>query len=143
MSQLLQWHVENKNKDGMVYHVGNNKAWAHIDEVWPSFGNESQNLRCAISTNGFNPFKKKLSTWSTWRVYILLYNLSPWLVTKHFFMLVSLIILGKENINMKNIDEFLIPLVEELKTLWMLIVQVLDFAKLEGQRFFNLRAMVM
>jgi hypothetical protein len=44
---------------------------------------------------------------------------------------------------MSNIDEFLIPLVEELKTLWMLSVQVLDLAKLEEQQFFNLDAMIM
>jgi hypothetical protein len=57
-------------------------------------------------------------------------------------MLVSLLILGKENINMNNIDAFLTPLVEKLKTLWMPNVQTLDFAKLEGHRSFNLCAMV-
>ncbi len=44
---------------------------------------------------------------------------------------------------MSNIDVFLIPVVEELKTLWMLGVQALDFAQVEGHHSFNLRAMIM
>jgi hypothetical protein len=58
-------------------------------------------------------------------------------------MLVSMIILGKESVNMSNIDVFLTPLVEELKTLWMFGVQTLDFAKPKGQCSFDLHAMVM
>ncbi len=143
MSQILQWHAKNKSTNGMVHHFVNGKTWAHINEAWQNFGNELWNLMLAISTNGFNPFSKKLCTWSTWHVYILFYNLLPWLVTKWFLMLVSLIILGKENINMNNIDVFLTPLVEELKTFWMLDVQALDFAKPKGHCSFNLRAMVM
>ncbi len=76
-------------------------------------------------------------------MYILLYNLPPWLVTKRFFMLVSMIILGKEGVNMSNIDVFLTPLVEELKTLWMFSVQTLYFAKPKGHHSFNLLATVM
>lgn len=40
--------------------------------------------------------------------------------------------------NMNNIDVFLSPLVEKLKTLWMPSVQALDFAHVEGHRSFNL-----
>jgi hypothetical protein len=41
MSQLIQWHVENKSTYGMVCHVVDGKAWAHINEAWLDFGNES------------------------------------------------------------------------------------------------------
>jgi hypothetical protein len=74
---------------------------------------------------------------------ILLYILPPWLVTKRFFMLVSMIILAKESVNMSNIDVILTPLVEELKTLWMFSVQTLAFAKPKGHHSFNLRATIM
>ena len=46
------------------------------------------------------------------------YNLPPWLVTKNFFMMLTLIITGKKSINDKNIDVYLAPLIEELQTLW-------------------------
>ncbi len=58
-------------------------------------------------------------------------------------MLVSLIISGKESVNMNNIDVFLTPLLEELKTIWMPNVQALDFATIEEHHSFNLCAMVM
>jgi hypothetical protein len=44
-SQLQQWHVNNKSINGIVCHIANDKAWAHIDGAWPDFGNESENLR--------------------------------------------------------------------------------------------------
>lgn len=62
---------------------------------------------------------------------------------KVIFMLVSLITLVGESVNMSNIDVFLTPLVEGLRTLWMFGVQALDFAKVEGHCYFNLRVMVM
>jgi hypothetical protein len=143
MPQLLQWHAKNKSMDGLVCHVADNKTWAHKDETWPDFANEPWNLRLAISTNVFNPFFEKLCQCSTWFVYILLYNLLSWLVTKQFFMLISWIMLGKEIINKNNIDAFLTSLVEELKTFRMPDVEALDFAQMEGYCFFNLHAMVM
>jgi len=112
---------------GLVCHVVDNKTWAHIDETWLDFTNELWNLRLAISIDDFNPFSEKLCQWSTWLVYILLYNLLSWLVIVWFFMLVSLIIPRKKSVNMNNIDVFFTPHMEEL-TLWMLGVQALNFA---------------
>jgi hypothetical protein len=118
MPQLLQWHAENKSTDGLVHHIVDSKTWEHIDSTWPNFAIEPWNLRLAISMDGSNLFLEKLCQWSTWPTYILIYNLLPWLTIKRFLMLVALIILGKESVNMNNIDAFWQPLVEELKTLW-------------------------
>jgi hypothetical protein len=61
------------------------EAWAHVHAKWLDFAAKSQNLILAISTNSFNPFSKKLCQWSTWPMYVLIYNLPPWLTTKCFF----------------------------------------------------------
>ncbi len=45
MSQLLQWHVENKSTYGLMCHVADNKTWEHIDSTWPDFVIEPWNLR--------------------------------------------------------------------------------------------------
>jgi hypothetical protein len=60
MAKLLNWHETNKSTNGLVCHVANNKTWKHIEETWPSFANDPQNLRLAISRDGFNPFLEKL-----------------------------------------------------------------------------------
>jgi hypothetical protein len=68
--------------------------------------------------DGVNPFNNQSTTWSTWPVIISNYNLTPWLTTKKFFLVLVLLIPRKESVNNDNIDVYLIPLVEELQELW-------------------------
>jgi hypothetical protein len=37
MSNLMVWHSGNKNTNGLVQHVVDSKAWAHIDVMWLDF----------------------------------------------------------------------------------------------------------
>ena len=46
------------------------------------------------------------------------YNLPPWLTTKSFFLMLSLIIPGKKSVNSETIDVYLEPLFDELAELW-------------------------
>jgi len=50
------------------------------------------------------------------------YNLPPWLVTKRFFVIVSLIISSLENVKVANFDVYLEPMIEELEELWKGVV---------------------
>jgi hypothetical protein len=143
ISKLLQWHATNKSSDGFVRHVANSKTWAHVDAKWPSFVIEFQNLKLAISTNDFNPFSKKLCQWCTWLVYVLIYNLPPWLTTKHFFVLVALIIQGKESVYVNNINIYLHPLMVELMKLWNPGISPLDYGKPKGSHGFVLCALIL
>jgi hypothetical protein len=97
MSELFLWHSTNKSSNGLVHHVVESKAWAHVDEKWQNFVVNLGNLRLVISIDGCNPFFEKLCQWFTWHVYVLIYNLLLWLTTKYFFMLVVLIISSKKN----------------------------------------------
>jgi hypothetical protein len=60
--------------------------------------------------DGMNPFSEKRSSWSTWPVLILNYNLLPWLIMKFFFVSLSLIIPGKKAVTDEHFDVFLEPL---------------------------------
>jgi hypothetical protein len=110
----MTWHARNKSIDGKVRHVPNNKAWQHIDNTWHDFATEPRNVGLGLAIDGVNPFGDKNNAWSTWPVLLLIYNLPPWLVTKKFFMLLSIIILGLESVKSANFDVLITPLIEEL-----------------------------
>ncbi len=68
--------------------------------------------------DGVNPFGDLSSCHSTWLVILLNCNLPPWLVTKRYFMMLTLIIPRKESITSSNVNVYLQPLVDELHVLW-------------------------
>jgi hypothetical protein len=121
--KLLLWHSENKSdregQDNLAYHPYDSKAWKHFDEnMDPLFKEDPWNVYFALVVDGFNPFKQTRSTWSTWPVMLLNYNLPPWLCTKKFFVMLVLLIPGKQSVTTKNFDDYMAPLVEELLQLW-------------------------
>ncbi len=136
---MMTWHARNKSIDGKVRHVPDSKAWQHIDNTWPDFATEPRNVRLGLATDGVNPFGDKNIAWSTWPVLLLIYNLPPWLVTKKFFMLLSIIIPGPESVKSANFDVLITPLIEELQELWE-GVRGLDILQPIGRTQFLMRA---
>jgi Fe2+ transport system protein B len=100
--------------------------------MWPKFATEPCNARLGLATNVVNPFGAQSSTWSTWLVMLQIYNLPPWLVTKNFFVILTLIIPGKESMKMHNINVYMAPLIKELQVLWK-GVAAYDVARVERQ----------
>jgi hypothetical protein len=129
---IMVWHNDSRSIDGLVGHVVDNKAQVHIDVMWPKFATEPCNARLGLATNVVNPFGAQSSTWSTWLVMLQIYNLPPWLVTKNFFVILALIILGKEYMKMHNINVYMAPLIKELQVLWR-GVATYDVARAKGQ----------
>jgi hypothetical protein len=79
---LLLWHSKNRSDreggDNMVRHPCDSKAWRHFhDNEDPTFRNDARNIHFALAANGVNPFKQTRSSWSTWPVMLLNYNLPP------------------------------------------------------------------
>ena len=143
ISELMVWHSKNRSTDGMVRHPCDSKAWNHVHEnVDPTFGEEPRNVHMGLATDGVNPFKLQQSTWSTWPVMLLNYNIPPWLTTKKFFVMLVLLIPGKQSVTSHFFDVYLAPLVEELQQLWKGMLAY-DVMKEVGFRYFNLRAMLL
>jgi hypothetical protein len=147
ISKLLHWHSENRSNreggDNLVRHPCDSKAWHHFhSNVDPSFGNDNRNLRFALAADGVNPFKQTRSTWSTWPVTLLNYNLPPWLSTKKFFMLLALLIPRKQSVILEVFDVYLEPLVEEFLQLWE-GVAAYDVAEDLGLRAFTVRGVLL
>jgi hypothetical protein len=147
ISQLLLWHSENRSDreggDNMVRHPCDSKAWRHFhDNVDPTFRDDARNIHFALAADGVNPFKQTRSSWSTWPVMLLNYNLPPWLCMKKFFVMLALLIPGKDSVTSEVFDVYLEPLVEEIQQLWNGI-SAYDITKDRGERTFNLRAVLL
>jgi hypothetical protein len=119
ISKHMLWHAENRSDreggDKLVWHPCDSKAWRHFwKNVGPIFEEDLHNVHFALAADGVNPFKQTRSTWSTWLVTLLNYNLPLWLSTKKFFILLALLIPGKDSVTSDNFDIYMEPLVEEL-----------------------------
>jgi hypothetical protein len=142
LAKLNKWHTERKDRCGNVECVPDSKAWKHIDSVYPGFALEERNIRLGLALDGVNPFSNQSLSHSTWPVVLLNYNLPPWLVTKRFFLMLALLIPGKESVTSENVDVYLAPLIEELKQLWEGI-EAVDASAERVNRKFTLKAILM
>jgi hypothetical protein len=70
------------------------------------------------------------------------YNLPPWLSTKKFFMILALLIPGKQSVTLEVFDVYLEPLVEEFLELWE-GVQTYDVTQDVGSRTFTVRGVIL
>ncbi|KAL6276903.1 hypothetical protein ACE6H2_020504 [Prunus campanulata] len=113
----LTWHVARKSIDGQMSHPADSPSWKLVDDKWPEFGNEPRNLRLALSSDGFNPHSSLSSRYSCWPVILVTYNLPPWLCMKRKFMMLTLLISGPKQPG-NDIDVYLEPLTDDLKSLW-------------------------
>jgi len=52
----MQWHKEERVKEGLLCHLADSKAWKKLDEHYPLFSIEPRNVRLGLASDGFNPF---------------------------------------------------------------------------------------
>lgn len=102
MSKLMEWHSKNNCPDGLVKHHCDSKAWKHVDKKYPCFASDPRNVHLALTANGVNPYKLTQSTWSTWLVMLLNYDIPPWLTMNFFSIMFVLLISRKDLITLDN-----------------------------------------
>jgi hypothetical protein len=95
-----------------------------------------------MATDGVNPFSEKRSSYLIWPVMLLNHNVPPWMTTKPYFIIMSLIIPGKRSIMGDKFNVFIEPLVQELQVLWMEGIVLRDAAAWNCQPDFILRAVL-
>ncbi|XP_074297997.1 uncharacterized protein LOC141628797 [Silene latifolia] len=131
----MRWHHKDRVKDGKLRHPADALAWEQFDSRYPLFASDPRSVRLALASDGFNPYRLMNTTYSTWPVILIPYNLPPWLCMKPSSFLLSCIIPGKSSPGI-DIDVYLQPLIYELKLLWS---GVDAFDAFEGEKF-KLRA---
>ena len=77
IAKMLRWAHLNKSSDGKMHGVHDSPTWRAIDTKFPSFARGFWNIRIALSADGFNPFSSLLYQWSTWPIFVFIYNLPP------------------------------------------------------------------
>ncbi|KAG8501178.1 hypothetical protein CXB51_003312 [Gossypium anomalum] len=131
----MRWHNDQRTDDGLLRHPADSLAWKSFDSKFSSFASDPRNVRLGLAADGFNPFKIMSTSYSTWPVVLVPYNLLPWICMKQSLFILSMIIPGEKGPG-NDIDIYLQPLIEELKQLWS-GVETYDVLRKEN---FNLRA---
>ena len=139
ISKGLKWHALGRENNGKLRHSVDTPTWQLVNQLWPEFALDCRNLRLAISVDGINPHNNMTSKHSCWPILIVTYNLPPWLCIKRRFRMLSLLISGPRQPG-SDIDVYLAPLVDDLKTLWEVGVETYDAHE---QEFFTLKAILL
>ncbi|XP_074301486.1 uncharacterized protein LOC141632881 [Silene latifolia] len=111
----MRWHHKERVKDGKLRHPVDALAWEQFDSRYPLFASDPRSVRLALASDGFNPYRLMNTTYSTWPVILIPYNLPPWLCMKPSSFILSCIIPGKFSPGI-DIDVSLQPLISELNT---------------------------
>lgn len=143
LASLMTWHGENRSSDGRMRGPFDSPQWEHIRQRHSEFEADSRNIHLGMCADGLNPHSQKRSTHSLCPVMLLNYNIPPWLTTKKFFIMLSLLIPGPDAVTADHIDVFLGPLVDELRELWVEGTICNDAARWRGEARFTLRAVLM
>ncbi|GJT46966.1 pyruvate kinase [Tanacetum coccineum] len=110
------WHATGKcTEPGKMQHPVDGGAWKKFDTKYPDFAKEPRNVRLGLAADGFNPFGNLSQAYSMWPVILTTYNLPPWLCMKESSFMLTLLIHGPKSPG-KDIDVYLRPLIEDLKT---------------------------
>ncbi|XP_028758521.1 uncharacterized protein LOC114717527 [Neltuma alba] len=137
-AKKLRWHVEERKTDGMLRHPADSSQWKRFNQLFSEFSNEPRNLRLGLCTDGMNPYGNLNSQHSSWPVLLVIYNLPPWLCMKRKYIMLYLMISGPRQPG-NDIDVYLAPLIDDLKMMWEVGVDVFDAYHEES---FKLRAMI-
>jgi hypothetical protein len=89
----------------------------HIEDTWiEKFKDEVRSLRLSIAMDGVNPFSLQNTNYYVCLVVVINNNIPPWFSVKNELLMLALIVPGRKQV--KNMDFYLQPLVDELKELW-------------------------
>nr|GEY11195.1 hypothetical protein [Tanacetum cinerariifolium] len=117
-TKYMTWHATGKyTEDGKMGHLVDGKAWKEFDKKILEFTQEHRNVRLGLAVDGFNPYGNLSQSYSMWPVILTTYNTPLWICLKESSFMLTLLIPGPK-LPGKDIDVYLQPLVEELKTLW-------------------------
>ena len=53
-AKLMQWHKEERKQDNMLRHPADGSQGRKVDRTFPTFANDTRNIRFGLSTDGMN-----------------------------------------------------------------------------------------
>ena len=76
----MRWHKE-KRLDEIFRHPEDAKAWKSFDTAFSNFASDARNVRLGLCSDGFTPYGNINSTYSISPVFLVPYNLLPWMLS--------------------------------------------------------------
>jgi hypothetical protein len=74
----MRWHKEGKHEnDGFMGHPSDIEAWKVLDRFDADFVSDARNVRLGLATYGFDPFSTNSTSYSSWPIFAMSYNLPP------------------------------------------------------------------
>jgi hypothetical protein len=78
-TKQMRWHKNGKwyNPDKMV-HASDGEGWTHFDAIHREKAEEARNVRVALATDEFNPYRMNIAQYTYWPMFVIPINLPPW-----------------------------------------------------------------
>ena len=130
IARWMTWHNDGRSlcKNGEMRHPADAPAWLYFDSRYLDFTVEKRNVKLGLASDGFNSFTNMSRRYSICHVMTVVYNLPLWMCMKQTYTMMSLLISGPTELE-NDIDVYMLPLIEELKDLWVNDVQTYDIFK--------------
>ncbi|XP_058746065.1 uncharacterized protein LOC131618934 [Vicia villosa] len=96
-AEHMRWHALDNNNDGLLRHPRDGEAWKNFNLIHPEFASDHRNVRLGLASDSFNPFGTMNSKYSVWPVFLIPYNIPPWMWMRHTSFILSMIIPGKSS----------------------------------------------
>jgi hypothetical protein len=81
-----------RENDELMVHPLYGDAWKALDTFDLDFVAEPRNVQIGLTSDGFTPFGQMASSYSCWLIFVISYNLPPYLCMKYEFIFLCLII---------------------------------------------------
>ena len=117
LAQFMDWHAKNRSKYGFMWILADSKEMKHIQKKCPrKFKDEPRSIRSGLAIDGVCLFSFLSSNYSVWPVKLIVYNIPPWMSIRKEHLMLTLIVPRKHQV--KNMDVYLVPLIDEMQLLW-------------------------
>ena len=88
----MKWHANGHVNNGLLRHPIDSEAWKSFDSKYIEFSSEPYNVRLGLVVNGFNLYGNMSTSYSTWPIILIPYNLPLWMCIKMSNFMLSLLI---------------------------------------------------
>ncbi|CAM6082121.1 unnamed protein product [Calypogeia fissa] len=122
LAEYMVWHSQNRSdmsaNPAVMRMMVDSPTNRFIEDRWGEFKTDPRHVRLGLAANGISPFALagRARPYSVWPIVLTNYNIPPWMAMKKGHLILSTIIPGPKQV--KKIDVYLQPLIEELQELW-------------------------
>ena len=118
LSQLMDSHEKNRSKNGFMWIPADYKEMNHklVGKWIRKFKYEPHSIRPGLAKYGMLPFSFMSTNHTFWPIWLIVYNIPPWMSVRKEHLMLNLIVTEKHQV--KNMDIFLVPFIDEIQLLW-------------------------